>query len=193
MKTKLFSMVVVAALSSGAANAVSLATTFIANTSNNVGLVTTLVTGNNVAATGVGYIYSTSTNLSALNVSSVTTRAAFEALITNDPGVVRSSIAFTSGAVTSTGSVNLGAVGNIVYLWLQTTDASNIGLYKDASVVPSVGAVTINSATMNDLIGTSNYTASGTSGFQLAPAVPEPSAALLGAFGVLGLLRRRRN
>jgi hypothetical protein len=30
------------------------------------------------------------------------------------------------------------------------------------------------------------------SGFQLA-AVPEPSAALLGALGALGLLRRRRN
>ncbi|MBJ7284451.1 MAG: PEP-CTERM sorting domain-containing protein, partial [Akkermansiaceae bacterium] len=39
-------------------------------------------------------------------------------------------------------------------------------------------------------VGTSVGSAVGTSGFQL---VPEPSAALLGALGSLGLLRRRRN
>ena len=49
----------------------------------------------------------------------------------------------------------------------------------------------MNSGTLTDLgVGTSTYSATGTSGFQL---VPEPSAALLGALGALGLLRRRRN
>jgi hypothetical protein len=57
-----------------------------------------------------------------------------------------------------------------------------------------VGALSLTSATLTDLgQGTSVYAATGTSGFQLASIpVPEPSAALLGALGALGLLRRRR-
>lgn len=41
--------------------------------------------------------------------------------------------------------------------------------------------------------GTAIDNASGADGFRLVAAIPEPSAALLGAIGALGLLRRRRN
>jgi MYXO-CTERM domain-containing protein len=40
--------------------------------------------------------------------------------------------------------------------------------------------------------GTAGTNASKTAIFQVGEAIPEPSAALLGALGVLGLLRRRR-
>jgi MYXO-CTERM domain-containing protein len=66
-----------------------------------------------------------------------------------------------------------------------------IGAYK-GPIVPSLGAVTFNPTNSSDSIGigTSVFTAgSPNSGFQL---IPEPSAALLGALGALGLLRRRR-
>lgn len=191
MKTKLIALVVTASLSCGAANAVSLATTLIANSSNNVGLITTLVDGPLAVVTGLAYIYSTSIDLTAAGVVDVTTRQGFEALILNDPGVVRSSIAFTNGAVTSPGAVELGAVGNKTYVWMNSTDSKSYGLFQGPNV-PSLGAVTLNSATMTeDLIGKSTYAAAGTSGFQLA-SVPEASTALLGVLGALGLLRRRR-
>ena len=203
MKIKLIGFAVVSALSCGAASAVTLTTTLIANTSTNVGLITTLVSGVNTAATGTAYIYSTSTELSAANVATNISsfilanpgvsysRTSFEALLANDPGVVRSAVAFTSGLVTSSASTNIGAVANKTYVWMSTSNGS-YGIFQGPNV-PSVGAVTLNSATMTeDLAGTSTYTASGTSGFQLV-TIPETSTALLGAIGALGLLRRRRN
>ncbi|MCP5543557.1 MAG: hypothetical protein H7A49_06580 [Akkermansiaceae bacterium] len=199
MKTKLLGLAVVTALSCGAANAVSLATTLLANTTNNVGLITTLQTGSLTTVTGTAFIYATSVELSALDVAGIDSRAGFEALILSDPGAIRSNIAFTNGAVTSPGAAELGAVGNKTYVWMSSNDNLSYGLFQGPNV-PSLGAVTLNSATMTeDLIGTSTFsgiagTTSGpdtASGFQLA-FVPEPSAALLGAFGALGLLRRRR-
>jgi hypothetical protein len=64
---------------------------------------------------------------------------------------------------------------------------------------PTAFTKTITSANATPLFGsavanvfTTNADVSTTPGWQTA-AVPEPSAALLGAIGVLGLLRRRRN
>jgi len=77
-------------------------------------------------------------------------------------------------------------------VWMQSTDANSFGAFKQTATVPSLGSVVMNSGSMADLgVGTSVYSATGTSGFQLA-FVPEPSTALLGMLGALGLLRRRR-
>jgi hypothetical protein len=191
MKTKLLGFLVASALSLGSAHGVSLATSFIANNTTNIGLITTTASGSLANASGSLWIYSSSTNLTSI-ASSVTTRSAFEALLVLDPGAVRSNVSFTNGAVTSSGSVELGAVGNSVYVWIQSSDANSFGAYKRSATVPALGSIVMNSVAMNDLgVGTSVYSATGTSGFQLA-FVPEPSAALLGMLGALGLLRRRR-
>ena len=189
MKTKLIGLFFVAALSCQTASAVSLATSLIANTASGIGLITVLIPPlTNV--TGTAYIYSSSTQLASVNPLTTTTRAAFESLLALDPGAVRSAIAFTNGAVVSSGSVELGAVGNRMYVWMSSTNGDYYGAYKGITV-PALGGIVMNSGTLTDLgVGTSTYSATGTSGFQL---VPEPSAALLGALGALGLLRRRRN
>lgn len=191
MKIRLLPLALVAALSCGAANAAVITTTLIANNSANVGLITTMVTGSLTNVTGTAYLYSTPTILTTAQVAGVTTRSAFEALIAATPGQLRN-VAFTNGAVTSSVQIEAGAAGNASYLWLESTDGKSYGLYSGATV-PSIGALTFNSATSADLIGTSIYSATGTSGYQLAfTVIPEPSAALLGAAGVLVLLRRRR-
>jgi len=192
MKTKLIGLFFVAALSCQTASAVSLSTSLIANTSTNIGLITTLASGSLANVTGTAYIYSSSTQLASVDPITTTTRAAFESLLTLDPGAVRSAIAFTSGLVTSSGTTELGAVGNRLYVWMSSGDGLSYGAYKGI-VVPALGGIVMNSGTLTDLgVGTSTYSAVGTSGFQLA-YIPEPSAALLGALGALGLLRRRRN
>ena len=123
-----------------------------------------------------------------------------------NPGIVRSAT-FTNGLLNSTGSVQLGNSGNKTYLFLVAESGgfiTGIGAYTGANV-PTSGSVTFNPGFAGDglLVGTSVFAAAvvgppaqPVSGFQLAPAVapvPEPSAALLGALGALGLLRRRRN
>ena len=190
MKNKLTKLALFAAFSCASANAVTLTTTLIANTSTNVGLVTTTESGSLSNVTGLAWIYASSVQLSASGMTGITTRSGFEALLTLDPGVVRSSVAVTNGALTSSASTELGAAANKSYVWFQNTSGSSYGAFQGPNV-PALGALTLNSQTMTeDLIGTSTYSAVGTSGFQL---VPEPSAALLGALGALGLLRRRRN
>ena len=101
-------------------------------------------------------------------------------------------LAFTGGAFASTGSSEVGAVGNNGYVFIQS--GTWFGVFQTPSV-PGVGALTASPATIiEDLVGTSTLTAiSGTnSGWQLVNAVPEPSVALLGALGIFGLVRRRR-
>jgi hypothetical protein len=188
MKTKLVTLTVVTALACGAANAVTLATSFIANTANNVGLITTLQTGSLTNVSGSVTILSSTTVLSSL-ASSIDTLAEFVALL-DTPTTVRTA-SFSNGALTSSGSSELGAVSNRLYVWIESSDGLSWGGYK-GNTVPSLGSVVINSGAVTDLgQGTSVYSATGTSGFQLA-SIPEPSAALLGALGALGLLRRRR-
>lgn len=192
MKTKLLVLALVSAVVTGTASAASLTTTFISNSSNNVGLITTTQSGSLANVTGTLTIFSSSTNLLAANVTGVTTLSQFAALLATDPGSVRS-VGFTNGALTSSAATEVGASGNRMYVWMQSTDGNSYGAFKGNALVPSVGAISLTSATLGDLgIGTSVYSATGTSGFQLA-SVPEPSAALLGAIGALGLLRRRRN
>jgi MYXO-CTERM domain-containing protein len=191
MKNKLIGFVVAGALSCGVANAASLSVLLVANATNNVGLVTTLVTGSLTNVTGTAYIYTTVTDLAPSNLVGITSRAAFEALLTT-PLTLRSAVAITSGAVAGSQTVEVGAAGSKSYLWISSTDGNSFGAFQGPNA-PAVGAMTFNSATITeDLLGTSTYSAVGTSGFQLA-SVPEPSAALLGAVGALGLLRRRRN
>lgn len=190
MKSKLIALAAITALSCGAASAVSLTTTFIANTANNVGLITTMQTGSLTNVTGTLTIFSTSTDIVALN-NEVDTLAEFAALLTADPGAVRSSVAFTNGILTSSAATELGAVGNRLYVWIQSNDGLSWGGYKGITV-PAVGGISMTSATLTNIgAGTSEDSATGTSGLQLK-SIPEPSAALLGAIGALGLLRRRR-
>ncbi len=86
--------------------------------------------------------------------------------------------------------------GSTEFLVLKTTT-----LFTDAQdLLPTALTLTVRpDATTTTLFGstntnvwTTNSDAVTTAGWTMA-AVPEPSAALLGAFGVLGLLRRRRN
>jgi hypothetical protein len=78
---------------------------------------------------------------------------------------------------------------------------TGIGAYTGPAIPGAPGVLTFNTGNANDSlgVGTSTLIAAGAggggpvSGFQLAAAVPEPSTALLGAFGALALLRRRRN
>lgn len=118
-----------------------------------------------------------------------------------DPGIVRTTT-FTNGVLASVGNVQLGDVGNKTYLFLVALDGgfiTGIGAYTGSNA-PASGAVTFNPAGSGDSLGVgTSVLAAATadpvqpvSGFQLAAAVPEPSAALLAALGALGFLRRRR-
>ncbi|MGL4400195.1 MAG: MYXO-CTERM sorting domain-containing protein, partial [Luteolibacter sp.] len=156
------------------------------------GLITTTQTGSLTNATGRVYLYSSLVDLTS--ATGVTTRAGFESLILGDSLTSLSvrNVAFTNGAVASNLNSELGAVGNRLYLWIESGDATSYGAYKGVQV-PALGTLSINSGSVSDLgVGTSVFSSTGTSGYQLA-FVPEPSAALLGAVGLLGLLRRRRN
>lgn len=125
---------------------------------------------------------------------------------TTNPGIVRT-IAYASGALTSSGSVQLGNSSNKTYLFLVAEAGgfiTGIGAYTGPNV-PTSGSVTFTVTSAGDTLGVGTSvlapaTTQGVgvpftqviSGYQLAAAVPEPSAALLGAIGALGLLRRRR-
>jgi MYXO-CTERM domain-containing protein len=104
----------------------------------------------------------------------------------------------------------LGLAGKNVFVWV--TDGayqnavlkSNTVQYLSDSAIPNSNGLTIESTELSNLsilLGSFNAT-SGNDGGSLVlndsaptppPPVPEPSAALLGVVGALGLLRRRRN
>ena len=192
MKTKLFGLFAACCLSHGVANAVTLATNIFAN--GTVGLITTQISGTRVGVNGTAYLYTSTTQIAG-DLSGVNTLGEFTALMSGgDPLAVRSGLTVTNGLLASTGSSELGAAGKNIYLFIQSNDGFSYGLYQGADV-PSLGTVTLTPSVTSDLIGTSVLAAASganvVSGYQLA-FVPEPSAALLGALGALGLLRRRR-
>jgi hypothetical protein len=99
-------------------------------------------------------------------------------------------------------------VGESLYVYI--TSGTQLGLFKSNQVlaadpaVPPESTYLISFGSGTNVIGAAGpdysvpYTgiAAGpvsVNSFQLVNAVPEPSAALLGALGALGLLRRRRN
>lgn len=212
-----------AALSS-TSEAVTLALSGISNTT--VGLITldpiespavtlrSAVSGRAIFVSVSTSLSGVATSMNSLLASATSTSAQFDTALatligttnaSTSPGIVRSTT-FTSGAMTSTGSVQLGNAANSTYLFLVSEAngvITGIGAYT-GSAVPNAGSVTFNPAFAGDSlgIGTSVLAAATTtpsvqpvSGFQLKSAVaaiPEPSAALLGAIGALVLLRRRR-
>lgn len=112
-----------------------------------------------------------------------------DATSATSPGIVRE-VSFVDGVLLSTGPQELGNVGNFTHLFLVSESGgsvSGIGAYTGPDV-PPLGAVTINANTAGDEIGIGT----STGGFQLVAVVPEPSVALLGMLGALGLVRRRR-
>ncbi len=217
MKIKLLSLfVAVTAAVTSTSNAVTVALAGISNSS--VGLITldpdgvganprAVVSGYAIFVSVTGDLSGVSTSMNSLLASGTSTKSQFDSSLSSligttsatRPGVVRNAT-FTNGLLTSTGNVDLGSQGNKTYLFLVSESNSfitGIGAYTGTNV-PAGGAVTFNPTNAGDGLGVGTSVlaaASGAlpvSGFQLAAAVPEPSAALLGAFGVLGLLRRRR-
>jgi len=191
IKKAILAVAVLATLATAQAVTVTLAA--VANTS--LGFVTQ--GASNIRVSGNLYLYSSPTNLSPSSLDGILTAANpvefFASLLGFGPGQVRGPVPVTNGAVTSSGAVEVGAVGNNLYMFIMSTDGSYIGAFQGPSA-PPIGSVIFSPATITeDLLGTSDLQSiSGTnSGFQLV-AVPEPSIALLGLFGVAGLIRRRR-
>lgn len=86
---------------------------------------------------------------------------------------------FTTQGATYSGFGEVGGVNTLL---------NDAGAFTDGMIIPNDGfTVTQGASTPGDLGG------SITQGAFTAVPIPEPSAALLGALGALGLLRRRRN
>ena len=226
MKFKLLSLLMAATVvSTTASNAAVISVAGIANSTNNIGLITldptetpsvtlrSTVSGRAIFVSVTDALTGVAASMDTLLASLSSTPGAFDTALSTligatsstDPGVVRSTT-FSNGVLASTGTVQLGDVGNKTYLFLVAESGgfiTGIGAYTGSNA-PASGAVTFNSAGSGDSlgIGTSVFAAATgspvqpASGFQLKSAVaaiPEPSTALLGAIGALGLLRRRRN
>lgn len=98
-----------------------------------------------------------------------------------------------------------GLAGKNVFVWV--TNGSNFSTVLENTTtqfladaaIPNANTITISSAKLaqyNIHLGTYDPAGNGGTGSFVvnnAAPIPEPSAALLGALGVLGLLRRRRN
>lgn len=188
MKTKLITPIIAFALMT-AANAATVSVAALAN-STTIGFITAGAT--DTLLSGTAFIYSSTTELGASDLTNVTTRTGFEALLAAGTQTALRQTAFTSGSLTSSGNLTLNP-GDKTYLVL--VSGTYFGAYQGSNV-PALGGVTINANTdIEALKGTSTYQTINTtkSGFQLVDTVPEPSTTLLGAFGALALLRRRRN
>ena len=190
----LIKFAVVAAIFSGSAQAVTVGLNGFANESQG------FITAEGAKTSGTVYFVTTATQYTAANFttafSSVTSLATFQTAVAGLGTVVRTA-SFTSGAMSTTGQTEMGAVDSNVYMFLVSDVGGTVfyGAYQHQADVPSLGAVTFNPAQTNDFQGhgTSVFANAGpnSTGFQLV-AIPEPSVALLGALGVLGLVRRRR-
>jgi MYXO-CTERM domain-containing protein len=95
----------------------------------------------------------------------------------------------------------LGLAGKAVSIWVTDGSGQNAVLTHNSitfladSAIPNANSLDIDATTLGDFtlkMGSYSTTgANGTNGGSFV-VVPEPSAALLGAIGALGLLRRRR-
>lgn len=167
-----------------------------------------------VSSTGV--VIPDGTGFVAAGVFSITDAQILE--FATSPGSIASAFTavasgnFSSGinglfslAPTTNSSINSGTVYGIIGNASTFASSTEIGVFKFTQSFladPAItdGAVLSNSASGNVsqilIGGFSNFThdfgAGANSAYNLA-VIPEPSAALLGALGVLGLLRRRRN
>ena len=102
-----------------------------------------------------------------------------------------------------------GLAGTNVWLWVTngssqnlvmqaTTSAAGSFLFKADATIPNSGALDVSTAARPGWqLSLGTFTTTGTNsafgGSYVLNTVPEPSAALLGALGTIGLLRRRRN
>ncbi|MGD9418766.1 MAG: PEP-CTERM sorting domain-containing protein [Verrucomicrobiota bacterium JB025] len=201
MKTKVFaSMLTAFALFTGASQAVTVSLIGVANSA------TGLITADGTAVSGYAVFVSTTGSGVADGAASMLTEyvnnggtySDFQTSLTSligttsstSPGIVATTT-FTDGVMLYNVANEMGDAGNDTVLFLVATDASDslvaVGGYT-GSDVPPLGAVNFSPVTSADGIGVGT----SESGFQIVSVVPEPSAALLGAFGLLGLLRRRR-
>ncbi len=119
-------------------------------------------------------------------------------------------VAFASGAAVgyngyfSTGSLahTDAFAGQAIWVWLTDGAGTNalltgVGSYLADSAIPNSVAVSFDKTNIaNATFALGSYNSNGvnpaTGGTVVLNAIPEPSAALLGAIGALGLLRRRR-
>ena len=121
--------------------------------------------------------------------------AALSGLIGADPTGQVFDTTFAGGTLFfntgTSGGTEVGPVGNNTYLFLVAEtggQVDGIGAFQGGDVV-ALGSIIYSPAGTTAALGSN-----GGGGFALAEvnAVPEPTVALLGALGVLGMLRRRR-
>lgn len=101
-----------------------------------------------------------------------------------------------NAAATGTNPLNL--TGKNVF-WFVTDGSTGYALLEDTGVqykletaIPNSNASELNSGTYANFTQHATFAGSSSESIGLVPLIPEPSAALLGAIGALGLLRRRR-
>lgn len=113
--------------------------------------------------------------------------------VNNTAGVFEGQVDFSSAT--------LGLAGADVYLWI--TNGSNLNLvlryngelnFKGDGEVPNVTTLSLEESTFTTNVGSLLLGAYNDAGntYVLNNSVPEPSALLLGALGMIGLVRRRR-
>lgn len=192
MKSSFLALALLAILES--AQAVTIGLTGIANTS--AGLVTERFSS--TLASGNVYFFSSATDLSRSDMDTVEFAqsldpvALFASKLGSDPGQVRGPVAFTNGTFATSGAVEVGPVGNHLYMFILSTRGF-FGAFQNINA-PASGTVVLNPTTMTeDLLGTSTLLSIGgvNSGYQLTN-IPEPSTALLSLLGIVPLIRRRR-
>lgn len=151
-----------------------------------------------------------STLAGAADYATLFAAGAFVSLASDDFTGINTAYGPTAGFV-SAGVSGLATGSTVVNrtMYAYITSGTNLGLFKTNSILVADGVPPAieSSYSLNFSAGTAIIGGYGTdylvptyvggssetvNSFQLVDAVPEPSAALLGAVGALGLLRRRR-